>query len=105
MGINLEIISMEAPGCYVPQWKSIFINENLNEDEMKLVILHEIKHVIDHADYSNLYKETITRMKMEAEANDYMIRQIINEHDNVYNYSQLVDSFRINMGNDVKYAK
>lgn len=95
---------MDAPGCYVPQWKSIFINENLSEDEMKLVILHEIKHVIDHVDYSNLYKETITRMKMEAEANDYMIRQIIKEHDDIYNYTQIVESFRISMGNDIKYA-
>lgn len=94
---------MEAPGCYVPQWKSFFINENLNEEEMKLVILHEMKHAIDHVDYSNLYKKTITHMKMEA--NDYMIRQIIKEHDDIYNYTQIVESFRINMGNDVKYAK
>lgn len=95
---------MEAPGCYVPKWKMFFINEKLNEEEMKLVILHEMKHAIDHVDYSNLYKKTITHMKMEAEANDYMIRQIIKEHDDIYNYSQLVDNFRINMGNDVKYA-
>lgn len=95
---------MDAPGCYVPQWKSIFINENLSEDEMKLVILHEIKHVIDHVDYSNMYKVTITRMKMEAEANDYMIDKIIEENGGVYNYTQLIEGFNIRMGKDIKYC-
>lgn len=105
MGIRLEIISMEAPGCYVPKWKMFFINEKLNEEEMKLVILHEMKHAIDHSDYVVLYKKPVPLMKMESEANDYMVRKIIEENDGVYNYSQLIEAFKIGMGTDTRYAK
>ena len=105
MGISLEVISMDAPGCYVPQWKRFFVSERLSEEEMKLVILHEMKHAIDHHDYSALYKKSTIRIKLEAEANDYMIRKTIKENEGEYNYTQLIDSFRIQMGNDVKYCK
>ena len=42
---------------------------------------------------------------MESEANDFIIRQVIAENGGVYNYTQLVEEFKIGMGKDVKFAE
>lgn len=104
LGIKIEIIDMESKGCYISGLRTMFINEKLTDEEMKRVILHELKHALDHVEYSNLYKKPITHLKLEAEANDYMIRKIIEENGGVYNYTQLIQEFKIGMGKDVKYS-
>ena len=44
INITLSFMDMNKNGYYVPEWKIIFINQNLAEADMKLVILHELKH-------------------------------------------------------------
>lgn len=105
LGIELVVMIMEKPGCYIPDWKTIFVNENLSEEKMKLVLLHELKHVLDHEDYVTLYKLPIFRAKMENEANVYMLDCTIEEHEGVYNYSQLIEAFDIGLGYDIRYAQ
>ncbi len=105
LGIKLEFIEMESKGCFINDLKTMFVNNALSENEIKMVIYHELKHALDHADYVCLYKKPIYLIKMESEANDFMIRQVIAENGGVYNYTQLVEEFKIGMGKDVKFAE
>lgn len=42
---------------------------------------------------------------MEFEADEFMIDTIIEEHECVYNYSQLIEAFDIGLGYDIRYAQ
>lgn len=105
LGVNLVVMETEKNGYYVPKWKTIFVNENLPEEEMKKVIVHEMKHVLDHEDYSALYNNFVDHSKMENEANTFMVNYIISEQDGYYNFSQMIDEFGIGMGYDSKYKR
>lgn len=96
---------MEKPGCYISDWKTVFINEELSEEKMKQVLLHELKHVLDHEDYLTLYKLPIFRAKMENEANLFMIDNVIEENEGLYNYSRLIEEFGLGMGLETRFAK
>ena len=56
---------------------------------MKRVIVHEMKHVIDHEDYVALYKNFVAHSKMENEANNFMVNYIINENDGFITIARL----------------
>lgn len=105
LGISLEVLAMDKQGCYVPKWKRIFVNESLDEPEMKLVALHELKHVIDHSDYLALYDTFVNHSKMENEAKNFMVNYIIAENDGQYNYMQLIEEFDIGMGYDIRFSQ
>ncbi|CZR02882.1 Hypothetical protein Tcol_2091 [Trichococcus collinsii] len=105
LGIKLEFIEMESKGCFINDLETMFVNSALSEDEMKMVIYHEMKHALDHADYAFLYKEPIYLIKMESEANEYMVRKIIEDNGGVYNYTQVIEEFKIGMGSDIRFAK
>lgn len=104
-GVEIAFIDMDAKGFYVNEYSTIFISNSLSDEESRRVIFHEMKHALDHSDYCSLYKITVYRLKMESEANDYMVKKLIDENDGKYNYSQLVEEFSIRMGSEVKYAK
>ncbi|MGX7195483.1 ImmA/IrrE family metallo-endopeptidase [Enterococcus olivae] len=105
LGIELEFLSMEHSGYYVPDLKKVFVNESLDEEYMKFVSLHELKHVLDHADYIALYDTFIHHSKMETEAEFYVIDTIIEENNGQYNYSQLIEEFDIGIGYDVRFSQ
>ena len=105
LGIKLVVMYMEKPGCYISDWKTVFINEDLSEEKMKQVLLHELKHVLDHEDYITLYKLSIFRAKMENEANLFMLDEIIKENDGIYNYSSVVEEFGLGMGLETRFAR
>ena len=105
LGIEVCFIDLKKNGYSLTDLNVIFINQNLEEDKAKEVLIHELAHFKFHSDYVVSYQMTVPNMKMEQEAINFAIKRIISEYDGIYNYSQLVDSFRINMGNDVKYAK
>lgn len=105
LGIKLAFIEMESKGCFIHGLETMFVNSALSEDDMKMVIYHEMKHALDHADYAFLYKEPIYLIKMESEANEYMVRKIIEDNGGVYNYTQVIEEFKIGMGSDVRFAK
>ena len=104
-GITLVFLELEKSGYYDDNTKMIFVNQNQNEYDMKKVIYHELKHALDHSDYVILYKKTATHLKMEAEANDFMINQIIEDNGGVYNYTQVIEEFKIGMGSDIRFAR
>lgn len=104
-GIDLEIIDMESNGCFIPRAKKIFVNQSLNEEEMKLVIFHEIKHALDHLELYPLYKSPNFHSKMESEAEIYMIDSAIKESGGEYDYTNLLKNFDVKMGYEVKFAQ
>lgn len=99
VGIILSLIEMDKGGYYVPEWKMIFVNQSLTEDDMKFVILHELKHALDHNEIRYLYNSFIYRYKMEKEANDFMLSEVIAENDGYYNASLIMAEFGLGIGN------
>lgn len=57
----------------------IFVNETLPEEEQKRVVLHELGH-FPQKDYVQLYHNFVQRSKMEAEANNFMVTNIVKEY-------------------------
>lgn len=105
LGIKCVIIDMYSNGTYIKEMKTVFINQNLSEEEMKLVTLHELKHVLDHSEYTALYDTFVNHSKMENEANNFMVNYIIAENDGQFNYTQLIEEFDIGMGYDVRFVQ
>ncbi|MGX2946138.1 ImmA/IrrE family metallo-endopeptidase [Enterococcus alishanensis] len=97
-GIELSVSKMDSPGFYVPKLKIMFVNEELDIEQQRRVILHETKHAIDHTDFYELYKIPIFHMKMETDADSFMINYLIKENDGQYNYSQLIEEFNLGLG-------
>ena len=104
LGIEVCFVDIKKNGYSLIDLNIIFINQKLDEDKAKEVLIHELAHFKLHSDYNSSYKLPIPNMKMEQEAISYAINRIISENDGVYNYTQIVESFRISMGNDIKYA-
>lgn len=78
-GIEIIAVNMDSDGCYVSELNSIFINSSLSEDERKKVIYHEIKHVVDHKEFIELYKIFYFRTKMEYEADCHMVQNLLDD--------------------------
>lgn len=103
--IKLVFMDIESEGCYVPEWRTIFVASSFSEESVKKVIYHELKHGLDHTEFAELYRLPNYHYKMESEANDYMITELIRENGGEYNYSQLIEEFQIGLGWDQKYLK
>lgn len=105
IGVELCLVDMEGPGYYLPEFKKMFINQSLTEDEIKLTVLHELKHALDHDDFTELYKSFVYRSKMEKQANLYMLDETVKEHEGAYNYSLVNEIFKLGMGNEYYYKE
>lgn len=78
-GIDVVPIEMESDGCYIKELNKIFINSSLSPTDAKKVIYHEVKHVLDHKEFAELYKIFYFRSKMEYEADCHMIKNLLDE--------------------------
>ena len=97
-GVTLSITNMGSAGFYVPELKTMFVNECLPPEEQKKVILHELHHAINHTDLKALYDVPVLHLKMEAEADRFMIQHLISENDGHYNYSGVLEEFGLPLG-------
>lgn len=97
-GIGVEITITDSKGFYVPSLKTIFVNQDLDEEEQKEVVLHEACHALDHNELAPLYSKPVFRMKMENEANSFMVNYQINENDGLYNYSNVIEKYKLGLG-------
>lgn len=104
LGIEVCFVDIKKNGYSLIDLKLIFISQKLDEEKVKEVLIHELAHFKLHSDYNSSYSLPVPNMKMEQEAISYAINRIISENDGVYNYTQMIEVFRINMGNDIKYA-
>ncbi|MCI9125413.1 MAG: ImmA/IrrE family metallo-endopeptidase [Eubacterium sp.] len=69
-------------GCYMflKNYRCIFLNENLSENEMDLVMSHELGHAIMHRKLNCYYirnKTLLLDSKIETEANTFAINLLV----------------------------
>ena len=101
-GINVYLVDMDKKGMCIVNENTILISSKLSEAEQIKVTRHELKH-FDHKDFFELYKQFVYRSKFEYEADSYVIDSFIEENDNQFNYSMLMDEFSIGIGYDTRY--
>lgn len=91
-------------GHYLAVINVIVINNNLSDYRKKKVLLHELGHAAMHQDNYKLYKIAFAlHSKMENQADSYMIDNFIEENDNQFNYSMIMEEFSIGIGYDTRY--
>jgi len=83
LNIQIQIGQLGAPcGCYMflKNHRCIFLNENLSENEMKLVMSHELGHAIMHRKLNCYFirnKTLLLDSKIEIEANSFAVNLLI----------------------------
>lgn len=101
LGIELILAEIKEPGYYLPSCKALIVNNTLDEVALKEVILHELKHVMDHSDYNDLYANSfVYHSKMEHEANFFVMDELIKENDGLFNFTGLIENYNVGMGYD-----
>lgn len=78
-GIEIKFFPLSDSGYALLENDMIFVNEALSEEEQKRVVLHELGH-FPQKDYVQLYHNFVQRSKMEAEANNFMVTNIVKEY-------------------------
>lgn len=84
LGILYQIGNIEFEGCYMflKNHRYIFLNQNLLEHEMRLVMAHELGHAILHRK-ENCYfirnKTLLLNSKNEIEANKFAAELLISD--------------------------
>lgn len=79
-GVGIAYIEMESDGCYIEQEHTIFVNSSLSQEDRRKTIYHEIKHVVDHKEFIELYKIIYFRNRMEYEADCFMIENLLYDY-------------------------
>lgn len=100
--ITLMITETGSEGFYVPKLRTMFVDQNLSEEKQKRVILHETKHALDHTEYAALYQSVVQHTKMESEANNFMIDYLIEESGGHFDYTTVVEKFKLGLGWECK---
>lgn len=103
--IELVLLKLEKNGYYDPKSKAMFINQDLDEENQKEVILHELGHALNHADLSFLYDKPVFHSKMENEATYYMVNYLIDESGGQFNYSDVLNNFKLGLGWEAKIKR
>ena len=100
--IDLILLKLEKNGYYDPKSKAMFINQNISYEKQKEVILHELGHALNHKDLSLLYSKPSFRFKMENEANSFMMNSLIEESEGQFNYSDVLEAYKLGLGWEFK---
>ena len=83
LNIQIQIGQLGTPcGCYMflKNHRCIFLNENLSDNEMKLVMSHELGHAIMHRKLNCYFirnKTLLLDSKIELEANAFAVNLLI----------------------------
>lgn len=83
LNIQIQIGQLGTPcGCYMflKNHRCIFLNENLSENEMNLVMSHELGHAIMHRKLNCYFirnKTLLLDSKIEIEANTFAVNLLI----------------------------
>ncbi|OFI48162.1 hypothetical protein BG261_07725 [Floricoccus tropicus] len=85
---------IDAPGLYLPENSTIYINNNLIGVEVENAILHELGHYLNKHDLTSLSSSHL-HFKQEAEADKYWINERVKEFLSLYeNPPEYVDIYR-----------
>lgn len=84
LGILYQIGDIGCDGCYLflKNHRYIFLNQNLSDHDMKLVMAHELGHAILHRKqncYFIRHKTLLLNSKTEIEANKFAIELLISD--------------------------
>lgn len=72
---------IDRTGYYSPALNAIFINENLDELQHEVVLIHELGHAALQRGEWELYDATINmKSKMEYEANYFMVEWLFDDY-------------------------
>ena len=81
LGVVVIVGKLDNPGYYNTIWNAIFINQDLDETEHKVVLLHELGHACKQHDDMALYNATMyMKAKMEYGANRFMIKYLFKNY-------------------------
>lgn len=79
--LNVSVVrkeKMDADGHYIAAINTIVLDSSLSERKEKVTLLHELGHAAKHMKNYKLYNLTFSlRSKMEQEAEEFMIEQMI----------------------------
>lgn len=79
--LNVSVVQkekMDADGHYIAAINTIVLDSSLSERKEKVTLLHELGHAAKHMRNYELYNLTFSlRSKMEQEAEEFMIEQMI----------------------------
>lgn len=114
LGILYQMGNIGCEGCYMflKNHRYIFLNENLSEHELILVMAHELGHAIMHRKqncYFIKHKTLLLNSKIETEANKFAVNLLISDEDlfeyreysieqlsRIFGYSQKLIELRLN---------
>jgi len=108
LNIQIQIGQLGTPcGCYMflKNHRCIFLNENLSENEMKLVMSHELGHAIMHRKLNCYFirnKTLLLDSKIESEANTFAVNLLIPDEIIIDNKDYTTDQLSRLLGYDKK---
>ena len=72
---------LDSKGLYIPERKTIILKSELSKEEQILVLLHELGHILHDDDVPGSYVDYhVPRSKMEYQANDFMLRELLHQY-------------------------
>ena len=102
LGLDIEYAHFDGYGHFAIENEKplLFINENLNELDTSLTILHETAHFLSQ-DCEKCITNQFQNNNVEYEANRYMIQAVMKMLDEQYdftpdtNYQQIIESLNL----------
>ena len=102
LGIEIQYMEFSGNGYFgIEENKPIiFINEQLNDIDTSLTILHETAHFLN-GDYDKYITNHFQNDNLEFKANKYMIQEVMKMLDEKYeftpdtNYQQIIDNLNL----------
>lgn len=107
LGILYQYCDLNFEGCYMflKNHRYIFINKKLQDNEMRMVMAHELGHAILHRK-NNCYfiknKTLLLNSKVEKEANLFAAELLISNEMILENYNYTTEQFARLLGYDKK---
>ncbi|PHY97041.1 ImmA/IrrE family metallo-endopeptidase [Ligilactobacillus salivarius] len=72
---------LDNEGFYIPEKRTIILKSELSKNEQIKVLLHELGHIFNDDKVIGSYNDyLVPRSKMESKANDFMIRELLENY-------------------------
>ena len=72
---------LDNEGFYIPEKRTIILKSQLSKNEQIKVLLHELGHIFNDDKVIGSYNDyLIPRSKMEYKANDFMLRELLENY-------------------------